>query len=101
MPHLHDCKVIADLVEQGRSEVEWVYLRGGKGGGERKRRAWRNGGRSKQRRREGSKLEKRGKKGRAGKREEKKEGREQPCPIPFSNTKVTYGTGPVHTPSDV
>ena len=33
VPHLHDCKVIADLVEQGRSEVEWVYLRGGKGGG--------------------------------------------------------------------
>ena len=35
MPHLHDCKVIADFVEQGRSEVERVYLRGGrKEGGE-------------------------------------------------------------------
>ena len=32
MPHLHDCKVIADFVEQGRSEVEWVYLRGGRKG---------------------------------------------------------------------
>ena len=67
MPHLHDCKVIADFVEQGRSEVERVYLRGGRKRGGRKRRARRNGGRSKKGRRESSMLEKGGKSRESGK----------------------------------
>ena len=83
MPHLHDCKIIADFVEQGGSEVEWVHLRGGR------REKWRAWGewRKEQGRRKGSEcVRARGKKervrkmGKVEKREEEKKwdrGREQ------------------------